>query len=742
MKRYSRKRRKSTKGEKYRRDIDSDSSFNGDDDDDDTGTGESNGFGDMDNEALSYDHFEFGVSRQLTSSPVLFLNEQDGEHNNFSSNSEHDSTKSIVDPLFPGSTTSTCDFTQNFLDIKIKTRVSDAAAGMLLKLFSDSLPTPNHCPSLYNLKRSLINDKCVEIKRSNYSYYLLDLKVQLEPLIEENPDIFSFFHGNMSDITNAEKFTFVDSSDTKYVYVLLNVDGLSSVFSSKSYKIWPVLGTVLNLPPGKRNWFRNVLFFVLYYGEIQPDFQEFLRLVVDKVNSFSLRHLNFTIKIKIVTLCADLPAKAKSLNMMSFNGYFGCTVCKIRGFYSSCDRKMIFPFDDLSELRAEQSHIDHVNESIRTGSVCFGVKGTTPLSDIMNVPITPFDPMHLLFLGIVRSIFMHIFSHKLIGEHMIDAILQTVSVPACFKRKPRSLVFKSKFKANEWKHLILYFCSSFFISSHDSIKLLLLLLSTFIRLLFKCKITETDRTNATELIATFRNIALETFGDSVQTYSMHAIQHLPLQVKHFGGLWAVSAETFESCFGQLKRLVTGTRSEGSLIVNRFLLTKCIGRGEMNCVSNSGVKVIGPSISIPVEKMHSLSVEYELPISIHYRFYHRFQFMGKVFHSFMYSRKQSSASYYVSLQDDRFARIDHIIVANNAVLCLCTQFQKLHDVTELIRCIPRNVKNILKRNCQTFVVTENDKFVCSAESILSHLIIISVRGTLFATPVIELFDIAV
>ena len=55
--------------------------------------------------------------------------------------------------------------------------------------------------------------------------------------------------------------------------------------------------------------------------------------------------------------------------------------------------------------------------------------------------------------------------------------------------------------------------------------------------------------------------------------SLHAITHLPYQVRVFGALWSTSATLFENCYRHLKRCVHGTRDEGRQMVKGFLSRK-------------------------------------------------------------------------------------------------------------------------------------------------------------------------
>lgn len=247
----------------------------------------------------------------------------------------------------------------------------------------------------------------------------------------------------------------------------------------------------------------------------------------------------------------------------------------------------------------------------------------------------PFDPMHLLYLGIVRSLVFHFCEYSFIDEFSVSNILRSVRVPVYFRRKPRSLVFKMKWKANEWKHLILYYFVIFFPEDgNKDLCVLLTLLSTVMHMLMLPEMSDTTFEDAEIFIRDFRMMCCELFGETSQSFSMHALCHLPLQVKMFGPLWAVSASLFESAYGHLKRFVTGTRNEGQLIVRRFWFQRNLTRGKCRGDSSySSPTPIGSAFSSDNFSENGVCSDSALC-------YHRFLYRGICYHSEKYPRKQS------------------------------------------------------------------------------------------------------
>lgn len=687
-------------------------------------------------EPYTYLDFQEGIDRRLTSSPVRFI-EADVSYDSQSSDSD------LSESLYPGSSKSVHQFLLEFKTLMSSQQLSDVTSEAILTLFTDTLPLPNKCPSLRSIKQNLnVQKHLIEVHRDKGTFYFLDLEYQLRLIIANNPEIFSDINDNPSDIRNSTCFNFIDSSERKYIYLIMNVDGMSSIFQSRQYKIWPVMAMVVNLRPEERRRFRNILFCCMYYGIQKPDMTFLMQSFVDQIAQFSMTYNEFVVEIKIITLSADLPAKAAALNMNQFNGYFGCNICLIKGTYSNEYRKMIF-LDRDCELRDTVDYLRHVNNAKNTGNVCYGVKGPTPLSKIMNTPIVPLDPMHLLFLGVVRSLILHVLRQKLVNESDLSDGLTSISVPSSFKRKPRSMIFKMKFKATEWKYFILYYYGLLLQSQNDSIKRLGILLSTFIYTLMKKTISRRDCEDAGKLINDFRDLCITLFGESVLSYSLHALEHLPYLVKKFGALWNVSVAPFESSFYKLKRTLTGTRNEGKLIVERFLINKivCDIRLPSNAIAVGETEILGSTTEIGVIEDFDT---YDFTFDATDRQAFRFRKKNTIFHSFDYPYKQRSASYFAVLSNENLVRIDHIIFRqlDGCIYCLCTLLQKRCKISDLVS-FPSSFSSTISQHCQTYSVTFSSKLVVESHDFVSHVIVYEVKHNSttinLATPVLQNFD---
>lgn len=95
----------------------------------------------------------------------------------------------------------------------------------------------------------------------------------------------------------------------------------------------------------------------------------------------------------------------------------------------------------------------------------------------------------------------------------------------------------------------------------------------------KPHVSECDVASSKLILAKFRSLSFELFGESIQTMTFHALGHLPDQIKMFGALWSVSASIFENAYRHLKKHVTGTRNPAQLIVKRFISQKLSSKND-------------------------------------------------------------------------------------------------------------------------------------------------------------------
>ena len=158
-------------------------------------------------------------------------------------------------------------------------------------------------------------------------------------------------------------------------------------------------------------------------------------------------------------------AKAHVLNMMQFNGFFGCHFCTAEG-KTIGKTHAYYRFQQSGSIREPELNNQFIQRAELT-SVCgassvFGVKGRSAFSDlVIGLPLTaPVDYMHCVLLGVFPELL------KLIIRKMTTSIKREVNdivnSLACprelinYSRKVRSLDEIGQFKANEFFNWMFY----------------------------------------------------------------------------------------------------------------------------------------------------------------------------------------------------------------------------------------------------------------------------------------------
>ena len=87
----------------------------------------------------------------------------------------------------------------------------------------------------------------------------------------------------------------------------------------------------------------NMLVGALWQGPCKPSMEALLPPVLSKIDLLFNNGLQFNTqhgkKVLKVAAVLDFPAKAMALNVVQFNGYYGCSYCKDRGIHK-CNRHL------------------------------------------------------------------------------------------------------------------------------------------------------------------------------------------------------------------------------------------------------------------------------------------------------------------------------------------------------------------------------------------------------------------
>ena len=135
----------------------------------------------------------------------------------------------------------------------------------------------------------------------------------------------------------------------------------------------------------------------VWLGSVKPDMNNILQPIIENVNSLDVS-INTPegikyLKAKLLLGVFDLPAKAAAVNMMQYNGRYGCLYCLDEGIYFP-HRRLYLPSDN-HRPRNMKDMTKWAKQAIEQGRPVFGVKGPSILSSSIDiVKSVPIDYIH------------------------------------------------------------------------------------------------------------------------------------------------------------------------------------------------------------------------------------------------------------------------------------------------------------------------------------------------------------
>lgn len=193
-------------------------------------------------------------------------------------------------------------------------------------------------------------------------------------------------------------------------------DGVS-IFKSSKFSIWPFYLIINELPFTHRFKKENMIFAGFWFGQEKPQANLFMSKFVDSIQKLYrgvklfIRDLGTVEEIKAMIICGtcDLPAKALFLNMVQYNGKYGCQKCKIES--EKVDNTRVHRYKNYLPLRTLQETILYAQQAALGHKPVMGVKGHTSVRTICldYIKFTAIDDMHAAYLGTVKKIITLLF---------------------------------------------------------------------------------------------------------------------------------------------------------------------------------------------------------------------------------------------------------------------------------------------------------------------------------------------
>ncbi|KAB0790106.1 hypothetical protein PPYR_15573 [Photinus pyralis] len=337
------------------------------------------------------------------------------------------------------------------------------------------------------------------------------------------------------------------------ILLSFNIDGIP-LFKSTQISFWPILASIKNM--------ESTPFVVgVFCGTGKPsplslyleDFLNELQFLME--NGFDFKHTLY--KVDVHSFICDAPARAYLKCVKGHNGYSCCDKCEVRGKHFP--GRMVL--NDISApIRTDVSFLQQSDTEHHTG--------TSPLTKLGMGLVTsfPIDYMHCVCLGVVRKLLctwsegprsltkLSNNSIKTISEHLL---LLRRHIPTEFNRKPRSLSELPRWKATEFRTLLLYLGP---VVLKQSMKKALfenfLRLHTAITIFTSSTHIQHLKTEiAGEFLKVFVQHCRRIYGEEYTVYNIHMLVHLKEDVDRYGPLDNISEFPFETFLNRLKRLI-------------------------------------------------------------------------------------------------------------------------------------------------------------------------------------------
>lgn len=513
----------------------------------------------------------------------------------------------------------------------------------------------------------------------------------------------------ISDITRGSCYTKLKEEQNLHpddITLTLNTDG-SPVWKSSKTSVWPLQFIINELPPHLR--FRHPVLAGLWFGRKHPDMQLFLNEFVTEVNSMvgvKWNHNGDTHISRPHVLCisVDAPARAAVQNMVSFNGYFGCTWCLNPGEhregslrYTVVSPIMMRTSDQVkSEMRLASQFKDTIN----------GLKGPSALMNLKGLDLVngySVEYMHCVLLGVAKQItetilatsnsHQRFYSGSPSALSQIDARLLSIKPPHCITRLPRSIQERSYWKASEWRHWLLFYSlpclSGILIEEYWRH---LSKLSGGVYILLKDELTAQEIDKAEFLLKKFVSRCEALYGASFMTYNVHALLHLASCARSLGPLWAHAAFVFEGGNGTIVRQILAAKGLPDQIMERVVMYQQLQRvlespalpseekslcnhffayspvQKFLCVDGVSLLGIGKNTVLTVEEQEAVNCRCRVATSTAVE-YERFVKEKQIFHSTGFRKPSKSDTTFVRIDVGNYARIEKIIVLKETGSCV-------------------------------------------------------------------------
>ena len=444
--------------------------------------------------------------------------------------------------------------------------------GDVPNVFANLINDTAHCSSLreklqywaitHGITHSALRE-ILKILHTEYPNLPLDPKTLLasgtvDGVIPLDGGGFYYHFGAACGITKWAEFTDYNNTD---INLQFNIDGLP-IFRSSKLQFWPILAMVIS-----QNRKSKPFIVGLFMGNKKPPIN-FLNPFVTEMKDLldnGLIVAGRLRKISISSFVCDMPARCFVKQCKLYSGYEGCDKCTQTGVY---DGRMTYPETDAPlrtdvTFRGRDYPRHHIGDSQLE---------TLPIDMVDAFPI---DYMHNVLLGCMKKL-LNLWTKGPLKNRISAANKDTISaslislcnsISSDFNRRPRGIDESDYWKSTEWRTFLLYTgCVVLKPVLKPELYDNFAILCVAIRLLLTP--TEKNIDTAQILLENFVKDFTQIYGAHSVVYNIHALVHLPSEVRKHGSLESFSAFPFENFLGQIKSLIRGSKHVMQQIIRR------------------------------------------------------------------------------------------------------------------------------------------------------------------------------
>lgn len=338
------------------------------------------------------------------------------------------------------------------------------------------------------------------------------------------------------------------------IKVNINIDGLP-LFKSSSSQVYPILCNLVEN-------YNEVNIVGIYYGNEKPaDANVFLKDFTDEaiiLTAHGITINDYTYPFKINAFICDVPAKSFITLTKGHSGYYSCPKCTAKGEY--IHNRVCYPYLNSFPLRTNNDFRLKLQTDHHTGT---SILESIPTIDM--VEDFPSDPMHLLYLGIVKKLIVNLWCFgtprsKLSFNEMCEISkmleIQKVNIPCEINRKTRSLVECKRWKATEFRTFLLYTGPVVLKSVLNYDKYInFLTLHVAVTILSNSKHMSCYSNYAKSLLEYFVKTFIILYGKENASNNIHNLLHLHDDIIKFGTLQEFSAFPFENYLQSILKMI-------------------------------------------------------------------------------------------------------------------------------------------------------------------------------------------